>query len=198
MTALVESTGLAGLQKRVSVEEYFRLSDESREKLEYYNGIIQPMSGAAFTHNQIATNIIITLGVLLRDTDLIVSNSDTKIHVPGRRSFLYPDAVLVSRKAEFFEGRPDIITNPLLIVEVASPSTRGYDLDRKSTYYRSVPSLQEYVFVESHEAWMSSLFRQEGDSWHHTEAAGPEAALALRSVGVSLPLAEVYRKVEFA
>ncbi len=195
MTAVLDRAREAWPARGASIEEYFRRSDESFEKLEFLNGEIAPKLGAAFNHNLIATNVMATLHALLRETDLIVNNSDTKIYIPARNSFVYPDAVIVSHRAELYEGRPDIILNPLLVVEVASPSTRGYDLGRKAHYYRTLSSLQEYVFVENAEPWASSLFLHAPDSWHATDATGLGAALMLRSVGVALPLAEVYRKV---
>ncbi len=111
-------------EKVYSVDEYFALDEQSEEKLEYYNGKIKVMSGGTAKHNEIAARIIAILVNSLEQSEIRyrVYTSDTKIQIPSYSTFVYPDAVVVSLEPEFYEGRKDIITNPLLVVEVLSPS----------------------------------------------------------------------------
>ena len=80
------------------------------------------------------------------------------------------------------------------MVEVLSPSTEGYDRGRKFEHYAQIPSLAEYVLVDPFRAHVDVLTRGD-DSWTFRAAAGLDATLALTSVDLSIPLAEVYRKV---
>ena len=123
----------AVVNKKYSIEEYLYMEDRSVEKHEFYNGRIIKMPGAKPVHNLIATNIATQLNVELekKTATYFVLNSDTKIHIPRLNSFVYPDAVVVCETIELYPGSETVITNPLLIVEVLSPSTEGYDLKEK-------------------------------------------------------------------
>ncbi|TAF82453.1 MAG: Uma2 family endonuclease [Runella slithyformis] len=136
-----------------SIEDYFELEAQSLEKLEYYNGTIITMPGASYVHNRIATNVLTLLNIALQSTNYEANNSDTKIHIPKLASFVYPDAVVICEKPEFYKNRADIITNPLLVVEVVSPSTEDYDRGEKFYLYRTLPSFKQYVVVHQNWYW---------------------------------------------
>ena len=108
-----------------TVKEYLAFEERAKNKHEFYNGKIVKMPGATYKHNRIATNIMVELSILLKEKKFEVLNSDMKIHIPQLESFVYPDAVVVFEKVQFYENRNDVIVNPLLIVEVASRSTKN-------------------------------------------------------------------------
>ncbi|MEO6639497.1 MAG: Uma2 family endonuclease, partial [Ginsengibacter sp.] len=140
MEAFVEN-----ISKTYSIAEYLAMEENSVEKHEYYNGKIIKMSGGTYNHNLIASNIITTLNMLLEEKqqEYAVLGSDMKVYSPRILSFVYPDAVVVCEKPLFYEERKDIITNPLLIVEVLSPSTEDYDRKGKFFDYKQIPSFKE-------------------------------------------------------
>ena len=110
------------LEKTYTIEEYFALEDRSEEKLEYHNGKIITLSGGTTDHSKIAVKIITALSILLDDQPFEVYNSDIKIQIPAYNKFVYSDVAVVSGSPEYYQGRRDTITNPLLVVEILSPS----------------------------------------------------------------------------
>jgi Uma2 family endonuclease len=97
----------------------------------------------------------------------------------------------------FCDDQKDTVTNPIFIVEVLSNSTEGRDRGFKSTQYRKLDSLWEYVLVSQHEPRIERYLRQPRDQWLLTESAGLERSLQIESLSCSIPLAEIYDKVDF-
>ena len=186
-------------KREYSVEEYLALESGAKEKLEYFNGKIRPMPGGTPLHNEIALKVGAILLALVKQLEQKhkVYNSDMKIWVEGLRHFVYPDAIVVCEKPELYPGRRDIITNPLLIVEVLSPATENYDKHDKFMQYRTIPSFREYVYLRQDAVEGVAFYREEDTLWREANAFGTEGVLPLRSLGVELPLAEVYEGVEF-
>lgn len=181
-----------------SIEEYFELEAQSLEKLEYFDGKITKMPGASYVHNRIATNVLTALNVALMHTHFEVNNSDTKIHIPTIESFVYPDAVVICEKPLFYQGRVDTILNPLLIVEVLSPSTEEYDRGEKFYLYRSLASFKEYVVVHQKHALVSAYFRLNEKDWRTEDAANLSETIHLQSINVTLKLSDIYRGIDLS
>lgn len=181
-----------------SIEEYFELEAQSLEKLEYFDGKITKMPGASYVHNRIATNVLTALNVALMNTFFEVSNSDTKIHIPTIESFVYPDAVVICEKPLFYQNRVDTILNPLLIVEVLSPSTEEYDRGEKFYLYRSLPSFKEYVVVHQKHALVSAYFRLNEKDWRTHDVASLSETIHLQSISVTLKLSDIYRGIDLS
>ncbi len=184
-------------EKLYTINEYFALEKEAEEKHEYYNGEIIKMPGASFIHNRIAVNIMVALANKLRDTNYVVLNSDMKIHIQQLESFIYPDAVVIFEKPEFYAERNDTIINPLLVVEVASPSTTKYDRYTKFQYYKTLPSFKEYVLVEQSQPWVVASYKIAERTWKDTEATTLDGSVYLQSVDCIIELKDVYHRVQF-
>ncbi|MCO6478388.1 MAG: Uma2 family endonuclease [Phaeodactylibacter sp.] len=107
-----------------------------------------------------------------------------------------PDAVVVCEKPILYPGRKDIITNPLLIVEVLSPGTEAYDRNDKFLEYRTIPSFREYVCLRQDAVEGVAFYREEESLWRESNASGFEGVLPLRSLGAALRLHDVYEGVE--
>ncbi len=186
-------------EKLYSIEEYFEMEERSGEKLEYYNGEINPMPGAKAAHNLIAGNTITALNIALeeKEQNFLVSTGDTKIHIPRLRSFVYPDAVVVCETFQFYEGREDTIINPLLIVEVSSPSTAAYDKQGKFEHYKTLPSFQEYVLIEQNMPFVTASYKIAERTWQDANAEGIEDTIYLRSLDITLSLKRLYKGIVF-
>ncbi len=181
-----------------SVAEYLLLERRTGERYEFYNGKIRRMAGGTIAHNRITRNIIIKLGQLIDEKgNMEIFASDQKIYLPKYRWYVYPDAVVVAGVPIESEEEASAIINPILIVEVLSPSTMDYDRNRKFLEYQSLPSFQEYVLVRQDAPEALLAFREEPDLWRSSETAGMDADIVLRSIGASLPMKDVYAKVEF-
>lgn len=185
------------LEKTYTHAEYFALDEQSLEKLEYFNGIISTMSGGTFRHNEIALKIGAALLYLLEDKEYKVCNSDIKIQIPAYDCFVYPDAVVVSEKPIFYNNRKDTITNPLLVVEVLSPSTKNYDRGLKFMEYRTLPSFKEYVLVNQDKPMATTFFRKAAHQWEDKDVEGMEQNIRLQSIDCDIPLSRIYKGVDF-
>ena len=184
-------------EKLYTVQEYLAFEERAKKKHEYYNGKIIKMPGASFRHNIIAVNIMTILNVALYQKNYFVSNSDTKIHIPQLNSFVYPDAVVVFEKPEFYANRNDVVVNLLLIVEVASPSTKEYDRSLKYQRYKTLPSFKEYVLVEQAQPWVIASYRIADRTWKDTEAGTLDASVYLQSVDCTIEMQRIYHGIQF-
>lgn len=159
------------------------------------------MAGGTANHNLISTNTTTALNIIIRaraqKANFLVYNSDMKIWIPRRGSSLYPDALVIAEKPEFYENRRDIITNPLLIVEVVSPGSESNDRGGKFYDYRTVPSFREYLLVYQDEPFVVHALRQGHDLWRMTDVRGIDQTLNLESIGCPLNLADIYFGIEF-
>lgn len=180
-------------------DEYLRIEEKAKSKNEFYKGLIIPMAGATLLHNQISTNITTALKIAVRGLKqkYLVLNSDQKIRIDSEDTTVYPDALVICEKPEFWKGREDIIINPYVIVEVLSKSTQNYDRGEKFMLYQRLPSLKEYIVVEQHTPLVESWYQLEENTWQKTAAQGMDGLLSVRSLGVTLRLDEVYEHIDF-
>lgn len=185
--------------QKVSVEDYLRAEEKSMHKHEYHNGIIKKMAGGTFNHDNLAGKAVTLINLFLEENDLpyLVNGSDTKIRIERYNKFVYPDAVVICEKPEFYQNRKDTITNPLLIVEVLSDSTKDYDRTLKYEYYRTIESFKEYVLVHQDIKHVSVYTKQTDATWIIRDYDGDEATAILYAINnCPLPLKRLYRGLE--
>ncbi|MEZ4988494.1 MAG: Uma2 family endonuclease [Saprospiraceae bacterium] len=150
----------------VSLERYFEIEAGSVEKIEFHKGKIVPMAGGTFIHNTLAQRAarLIDNFIEAESLNYFVSNSDTKIMISDER-VVFPDAVVIAEQPVYYQKRKDIITNPLLVVEVLSPSTEEYDKISKFGLYRTLPSFREYVLVYQDKVQATVYTRIDSTTW---------------------------------
>lgn len=185
---------------RFTLDEYRAMEETAEERHEYCNGEIITISGGSEVHSAIACNLLIYLGFLLRDTDFRLYNSDLRVWIPEYQRGTYTDLMVVNGEPEFNADRTDEILNPLLIVEVLSPSTEAYDRVEKFRKYRSLPSFCEYLLVSQTEPYIEQYYncdRPSGDRWQWQVYDGIDRAIVLHSLNIELPMSEVYRRINF-
>jgi len=181
----------------LSKEEYFELEENALEKYEYYDGEIWAMSGGSFRHSRLCSNINYELNGKARNRkDYVSLESNLKISIQKYSHYVYPDASVLCGKPIFEENRTDIILNPLLIVEVLSPSTENYDRTKKFDKYRSLPSFKEYVLIAQDLMRVEVFFRQDESHWFYTVYTQASDLVMLRSLDCDILLADIYDKVE--
>jgi Uma2 family endonuclease len=181
----------------VSPEEYLERERKAETRSEYVRGEIFAMAGASVRHAAIISNLVIEIGAQLRTTDCRVFSTDLRLAVNPAGMYTYPDVMVVCGKPVSIDDRRDTISNPIIIVEVLSDSTKNYDRGQKFQYYRMLPSLKEYVAVAQDEVHVERYARRDAGEWTLTDFSQPEDNLELKSVGVALKLSEIYRMVDF-
>ena len=188
----------AQVKPRYSLEDYFELELASDERWEWFNGEVFCMSGVSPEHDQLESNFHLALRLALDDRDCRVFLADIRIKTPAAPPYRYGDLSVACGKPIYEEiGGIKALVNPVLIIEVLSPSTEAYDRGDKFTYYKSIPSLREYLLVAQHRPHISQFVKQSDDSWNQTEVNDLAASLYLPSIDCTLALNEVYRGIEF-
>ena len=187
----------AAAETYLTPEEYLAFERKATTKHEYLNGQIIAMSGASFAHNFITVNIATSLNVQLMEGACRVATSDMRVKVTEIDSYFYSDVVVVCGEPIPEDNVFDTLLNPILIVEVLSPSTEAHDRGEKFAHYRQIASLKEYVLVSQDKISVEHYLRQ-GTQWLLTEFRRLEEVLSLVSVGCKLRLQDVYRRVEVA
>jgi len=184
-------------QQLYSIEEYIDLEKSAIERHEYINGVIRPMAGGSPRHNTIKVNLIIALGLALKNTSYRVFDSDQRIWIPETSRFTYPDVTVVQGPIIVSDQDETALTNPLLITEVLSESTRNYDRSEKFVNYRSLPSFQEYLLIEQNRVQIEQHIKQDDHHWLLILHDDINSKIALGSVGVEVAIADLYNRVEF-
>ncbi|MGI0485387.1 Uma2 family endonuclease [Pantanalinema rosaneae CENA516] len=184
-------------QERIySPEEYLALEEMADFRSEYYNGRIFPMAGGSPNHNRIAVNLVSALNLALTD-DYDVFTSDMRLWIPHAGLYTYPDVMVVAGALALAEGRKDTITNPILIVEVLSDSTKNYDRGEKFEFYRTIPSFQEYLLVDQAKIHLEHYTKTARNQWLLTEYNELDSELNCVSVPFKIEISAIYKKVIF-
>lgn len=181
-------------QTRYTAEEYLSLERSTSIKSEFHDGQIYAMTGASREHNLISGNIYRELSQQLKNRPCEAYINDMRVKATEARCYHYPDIAVVCGKPEFEDAQVDTLLNPMLLIEVLSPSTEAYDRGGKFAHYRKIPSLREYLLVMQDQPGIERYLRQ-GEVWILSETLGLEASVALESIDCRLSLREVYDKV---
>ena len=110
--------------------------------------------------------------------------------------YTYQDVSVVCGKPQLADEHQDILLNPVVICEVLSPSTAGYDRGLKFQHYRGIESLHDYVLVEQNSMVIEHYMRQADGTWTLRDYRTPNDELKIDSLGVAIPLARIYDGVE--
>lgn len=191
----VREPAIAYGKRKLTIEEYLEFEQTSEEKHEYYKGEIFAMSGSKVPHNTIAMNLSGILVQKLKGKSCRPYNSDQRIYIPQNSLFTYPDISIVCGKAETKDNDDWNILNPTVIIEVLSKSTRDYDMGGKFALYRDIPSLKEYILVDSESLNVYAFRINAGGHWELQEYKQIEDVLPIKVLDLTIPLVEIYEEV---
>lgn len=183
--------------KGLTLAEYENLELQTGIKHQYLRGEVFAMVGGTPRHAQIAGNIIREGGNGLKGRPCVVYTADLRVKIESTGLYTYPDASIVCGPLELDAELLNTVLNPTVIFEVLSESTEKYDRGRKSIHYRQIDSLQELVLISQDRALVECYSRQDELRWMLVTLSRLEQELNLTSVGISIPLAEIYRNVVF-
>ncbi|OQX12933.1 MAG: hypothetical protein BWK80_43260 [Desulfobacteraceae bacterium IS3] len=179
-----------------SKEEYLETEAAADYKSEYYQGEIFAMSGGSPKHSRICVNLNRSIWEATRNKDCGGFESNMKPEIAEAESYVYPDLMLVCGDVKVAENTTDVITNPVLIIEVLSPGTESFDRGKKIEYYRIVPSLKEYVPVSQDKPKIETYFRNDRNIWTCTITAGLDKTVVFESLEYEVKLEEIYYKTD--
>lgn len=183
-----------GLPEKAFITELDYLSGEKKatEKHEYYKGQIFAMSGASIPHNRISRNLLVILANKLRGKGCEPFGSDLRIHIPSNSLYTYPDISIFCGEVEKAETDFDTATNPKVVIEVLSKSTKDYDKGSKFTLYRSIAALKEYITIDSESAHVECHTKNDDNSWTLRENKDLNDILFMQSLEIDILMSDIY------
>jgi len=179
-------------KNKFTIEEYLQMEEASKQKHEYYQAEIFAMSGAGVEHNIIAGNIFSEAKQRMKGKSCRPFNSDQRIHIPHNSLFTYPDISIVCGQIVTLDADNWNILNPTVIIEVLSPSTKNYDRGGKFKLYRGIPTLKEYILVDSESISIEVFCINSSGHWELAEYKDSGDSLVISSVQLSIPVVEIY------
>jgi Uma2 family endonuclease len=177
----------------ISPEEYLELERHGEVRHEYFAGEVFAMAGASLAHNRIAGDVFTALNAHLRGGKCEAFMNDMKAHIHKDDDwFYYPDVMVncdpAGQHAYYCE-------TPAVVFEVLSPETQALDRREKRLAYQSLPSLHTYVLVAQDRREVT-VYRRTPEGWTRDILTVADAVLVLPELEFSLPLANIYARVE--
>jgi Uma2 family endonuclease len=185
--------GYALEQHRMTADEFLAWEETQTVKHEFIRGEVFAMVGGVDRNNTLAGNLYITLRQHLRGSPCRVYGSDVKLRVDTADCFFYPDLMVTCSRADLADRL--VKREPVLVVEVLSPSTAAFDRGDKFADYRELPTLAEYLLVDV-ERRRCDLYRKGADGLWVLHPTGPDDALRLESVALTVTAAELWAELE--
>ena len=184
-------------QRSYTAEEYLALEETAEDKSDYWDGEIVPMTGGTTNHNEIAINVCVACKLALKQQGYRLFAGDVRLWIPRYRCYTYPDVMAIKGSPVYHRDRTDTITNPSIIVEVLSDSTRNYDRGDKFEAYRSISEFEEYILLDQYRYYAEQFVKTESGQWLLTAYDLPETVIQLASADCQLAFDEIYDQVEF-
>ena len=181
-------------QTYLTPEEYLTWERKQPFKNEYHNGQIVAMSGASRGHNRITLDTATQLNNQLMESECEVFASEMRVRTSPDISYFYPDVIVVCGEPRFEDDTFDTLLNPIVLIEVLSPSTAAFDRGEKFEYYKQLASLQEYILISQNSVRVEHYCRQE-TQWIHNTFQRLEDVLSLASIECEVSLDAIYRRV---
>lgn len=180
--------------EKLSQAEYLERERVAEFKSEYFEGnVFEMQHGERIEHVSIVSNLLGELRPKLKECGCNMLSHDMRVHVRQNTLYTYPDLVVFCGEPEFLDGEFDTLMNPTAIIEVLSESTRDYDTGTKFSLYRGIPTLGEYILIDSQQRQIERWYRADG-TWH----LDPNTAEQLTVAKCSMSADEVYESVNFA
>jgi Uma2 family endonuclease len=174
-----------------SYQDYLSALEVSELRLEYCEGVIYAMAGGTPTHAELSLN---TGAILKRELGKCsVFSSNLKVRIERTDLSAFPDVSVVCAEREYSPIDRNALTNPVILVEVTSPSTEDYDRGEKLSHYKQIPSLAAVLFV-SHRTQRITVLRRGPTGWEELEFRAGER-LVLQTPALSFSVDEVYAGV---
>ncbi|MCC6290268.1 MAG: Uma2 family endonuclease [Chitinophagaceae bacterium] len=193
----VREPAIAYGKKKFTIEEYLAMEEAATEKHEYYRGEVFAMSGPKIPHNTISINMLVELGNKLKGKKCRPFNSDQRIHIKAKTLFTYPDISIICGDPETLDNDNWNILNPAVIIEILSPATKNYDRGEKFKLYRDIPTLKEYILVDSESIHIEIFRLNEAGHWELEEYKSAEEMIYIKTIDEKISVADIYSSVQW-
>lgn len=192
----VREPAVAYGKQKFTIEEYLAMEEVAVEKHEYYRGEIFAMSGPKVPHNIIFRNLFTGLANKLNGKRCQPFSSDQRIHIEANTLFTYPDISIVCGEPETLHDDNWNLLNPAVIIEILSPSTKNYDRGEKFKLYRDIPTLTEYILVDSETIHIEVFRLNVSNRWELEEYDTVAKTLYVKTINEHISLSEIYAGIK--
>lgn len=180
-------------KSKFTEEEYLNLEVASATKHEFYRGEIFAMAGAGKRHNVVFSNLFGKLAYEINGNPCRAFGSDMRVHIPENTLYTYPDiSIICGDIFEYTNDEKDNATDPSVIIEILSRSTKTYDRGDKFKLYKDIRTLKEYVLVDSESIYVEIYRATNHRHWEVEELNSIEQLLSIKTVDFSISLREIY------
>ncbi len=180
-----------------NLDAYFALEKLGEDRYEYWDGEIFSMSGGSKHHAMISSNVHREISSKLKGSTCRAFTSEMSIKTPMLPPYRYPDASVVCGELKFESMQGiEVLTNPILVVEVLSSTTEDVDRNEKRLAYQALPSLMEYLLIAQNAPQITRYARY-GEFWHRSDLGDPNGSVELTSIDCQIALTEIYEGVVF-
>lgn len=183
---------MSSIAVQLSPAEYLGFERQAKERHEYVDGKLRHRHGASLRHNLIAGLVATLLNNALAERPFVVCVNDLRVRIPVG-PYYYPDAVVAPSPPQMEDAEQDTLLNPLVVVEVLSPSTEAIDRREKLDSYRLIPSLTDYLIVFQDQKRVEHYSRVSAGEWRLVSRDSADDVVTLTSLGVELKLGDLYR-----
>jgi Uma2 family endonuclease len=184
------------LEQRIySREEYLEFEVAVEERHEYVDGKIRLMTGGTPDHNDIASNLLVALKLLLKGKPYRIFIADQRLWIPNRNLYTYPDVMVVENPLQLQTGRTDTVINPCFIAEVLSKSTQDYDHGEKFSAYRTIDSFREYLLIDQYSIHIEHYVKTAANQWLLSEYDAPDITLLLGAFEAQIEIIDLYENI---
>ncbi|MBI4472105.1 MAG: Uma2 family endonuclease [Acidobacteria bacterium] len=178
---------------RYTYSDYVALELESPTKHEFLDGEIYAMAGGSEEHSALAAEMLRILGNAIGDRPCRVHTSDLRIYVEAVGLATFPGGTVICGAFEQHAASPEATAlNPMVLLEVTSDSSEEYDTVEKLEYYRTIPTLREYIIISHRERRITVHGRTDQGEWV-TRVAISGGRVAVDSLGADLVVDQIYR-----
>ncbi|MCU0552872.1 MAG: Uma2 family endonuclease, partial [Leptolyngbya sp. Prado105] len=178
-------------------EEYLDLEADAEFRSHYDAGLITPKSSGTVHHNLICGNCCCLLNQALRQQSYELFVIDIKVWIPQFKKVRYPNLMVIFGKPEFYKNYKTAIANPQVIIEVLPDSAAKLDRKDKFKLYQSIPTFQEYLLIDQNQIAIDHFYKTKPKQWQIDQFDAQDTQIHLKSVDVTLSIAEIYEKVTF-
>ena len=175
----------------MTLTEFLVWEENQTERHEFFGGETFAIVGGTARHNRVTLNLASRIGDHLDGTTCQVFAENMQVQMAD--GVLYPDVMVSCGKTE--AGDEQTVTDLKLIIEVLSPSTRGYDQRDKFILYRTLASLREYALIDPVKRQVEVFTWAEGGTWTLTDQTAADV-LTLASIDCKLAMELVFKGVE--
>ena len=177
-------------KKILTEAEYLAFEEAAERRHEYYRGQVFAMAPVGIRHSIIFRNVFVDIGYTLKGKSCQPFGSDLRVHIPENTLYTYPDISIFC--TDPFDTDAKYVTQPAVIIEILSPSTKDYDRGSKFELYRDIPTLKEYILIDSEKVHVEVYRINSYKHWELQEYKAPDDELEIKQVTWKLLLKEIY------